>query len=158
MTETDAQALQALRALADRIEIDALRSEYTDAGTMRDLGRLAGLFTEDAVWRIPSAGIELSTRDGIRSNLERMQQVWEFFVQNTHPGAVQVDGDTATGRVFVEEIGRMRDGSSHRNRAIFHDTYRRTADGWKFSERVYEIVYIDTSALTGTASPRNITV
>ncbi len=156
MTETDAQALHSLRALVDRIEIDALRSEYTDAGTMRDLDRLAELFTRDAVWRIPSAGIELSTRDGIRANLERLQENWEFFVQNTHPGSVRIDGDTATGRVFAEEIGRMRDGSSHRNRAIFHDTYRRTADGWKFSERVYEIVYIDTSELTGTASPRNL--
>jgi hypothetical protein len=33
--------------------------------------------------------------------------------------------------------------------AIYHDRYRRTADGWKFTERVYEVRYHDTTPLTG---------
>ena len=47
----------------------------------------------------------------------------------------------------------MRDGSSHLNYAIYHDRYRRTADGWRFSERVYEVRYLDASPLAG-AAPR----
>ena len=37
------------------------------------------------------------------------------------------------------------------NYAIYHDRYRRTPDGWKFSERVYEVRYLDHSPLRGSA-------
>jgi hypothetical protein len=37
------------------------------------------------------------------------------------------------------------------NYGIYHDRYQRTGDGWKFTERVYEIRYLDTTALAGTA-------
>ena len=38
------------------------------------------------------------------------------------------------------------------NYAIYHDRYRRTDEGWKFTERVYEIRYLDTTPLAGTGS------
>ncbi len=34
--------------------------------------------------------------------------------------------------------------------AIYHDRYQRTGDGWRFTERVYEIRYLDTTPLTGS--------
>ena len=45
---------------------------------------------------------------------------------------------------------RLRDGSSHLNYAFYHDRYQRTADRWKFIERVYEVRYLDTTALAGS--------
>ena len=71
-----------------------------------------------------------------------------------HPGMVQVDGDTAVGRSYVVEFGRFRDGGSHQNYAVYHDRYRRTRDGWRFAERAYEIRYVDTTPLPGSAVPR----
>ena len=73
-------------------------------------------------------------------------------MQNTHPGTIQLDGDTASGRAYIQELIRLRDGSSHLNHAIYHDRYQRTGDGWKFTERVFEIRYLDTTPLAG--SPR----
>ena len=46
------------------------------------------------------------------------------------------------------------DGGSHLNYAVYHDRYERTPDGWKFAERVYEVRYLDTTPLTGSAPPR----
>ena len=34
---------------------------------------------------------------------------------------------------------------------MYHDRYRFTPDGWKFTERVYEVRYLDTSTLAGSA-------
>jgi hypothetical protein len=127
-----------LQGMADRVEIEALSGEYTDAAMTRDYDRFASLFTPGAAVRIPDAGIE------------QMQAKWEFFVQTTHPGAIQVDGDTATGRAYLCELGRLRDGMSVLNYAIYHDRYQRTGDGWKFTERVYEVRYLDTTPLAGT--------
>jgi uncharacterized protein (TIGR02246 family) len=139
------------QAVADRVEIEALRGEFTDAGMMRDYDRFAALFTPDGVWQIPDAGVHFASRAEIRAGIERLQGNWEYFVQTVHPGTIRLDGDTATGRTYVAEFGRFHDGSSHRNHSVYHDRYRRTADGWMFAERVYEVRYVDTTPLAGSA-------
>ncbi|MGC5010508.1 nuclear transport factor 2 family protein [Streptosporangium sp. DT93] len=139
-----------MRDIVDRFEIEALRAELTDAVTMRDYDRAESLFTPDAVVRWPHIGREFAGRERIRAGIEWGQGLWEFFVQNLHPGVVRLDGDTATGRAYVQEFGRMRDGGSHLNHALYHDRYRRTPDGWRFSERVYEVRYVDSTPLTGS--------
>ncbi|MFE6752111.1 nuclear transport factor 2 family protein [Streptomyces sp. NPDC057684] len=139
------------QAIADRVEIEALRGEFTDAAMMRDRARLASLFTEDGVLRMPDVPIEMTGREEIRTGGERLQAQWDFFVQNTHPGVIRIDGDTATGRAYMQEIARMQNGFQGLNYAIYHDRYHRTDEGWRFSERVYEIRYLDTASLTGSA-------
>jgi uncharacterized protein (TIGR02246 family) len=138
------------QAIADRIEIEAIRAEYTDAAMMRDHDRLASLFTDDAVLRIPDAGVEQAGREAIRAGTRRLADEWEYFVQNTHQGTIRLDGDTASGRAYIQELGRLRDGRSIVNYALYHDRYRRTPDGWRFTERVYEVRYFDTTPLPGT--------
>ena len=140
-----------LQAIADRVEIEALRGEFTDAGMMRDYDRFASLFIQDGVFRIPDVNVEFVSREEIRAGIERLQGLWEYFVQNTHPGTIQLEGDTAFGRAYVSEFGRLRDGSSHLNYSVYHDRYQRTPDGWKFAKRVYEVRYLDTTPLAGSA-------
>jgi ketosteroid isomerase-like protein len=140
-----------LQAIADRFEIEALRGEFTDAVMMRDYDRLASLFTQDGVVRIPHINAEAVSREEIRAGVERLQGHWDYFVQNTHPGVIQLEGDTAVGRTYISELGRVHDGSSQLNYSIYHDRYQRTPDGWKFAERVYEVRYLDTASLAGSA-------
>ncbi|GAB3850064.1 nuclear transport factor 2 family protein [Dactylosporangium cerinum] len=139
------------QAIADRVEIEALRGEFTDAAMMRDRARLAALFTDDGALRMPDVPVDLVGRDEIIAGGERLQAQWDFFVQNSHPGTIQLDGDTAAGRTYMQEIARTKNGFQGQNFAIYHDRYRRTGDGWKFAERVYEIRYLDTSPLAGSA-------
>jgi ketosteroid isomerase-like protein len=139
------------QAIADRVEIEALRAEFTDAVMMRDRARLASLFTPDGALRMPNIPAEQVGREEIRAGGKRLQAQWEFFVQNTHPGTIVLDGDTATGRAYIQEIARTRGGRQGLNYAIYHDRYQRTADGWKFAERVYEVRYEDTTPLAGSA-------
>jgi len=140
-----------LQTVADRVEIETLRGEFTDALMMHDYDRFASLFTGDGAWRIPYIHTDFVGRDKIRAGVERMQGLWDYFVQTTHPGAIQLEGDTAVGRAYISEFGRMRDGSSQLNYSLYHDRYRHTPDGWKFAERVYEVRYLDTTPLAGSA-------
>jgi len=139
------------QAIADRVEIEALRGEYTDAVMMRDYDRVALLFTPDGALRMPNVPVDLVGLDQIRAWGDRVPAFVDYLVQTTHPGIIRLDGDTASGRAYLQELIRLRDGSSHLNYAIYHDRYRRTADGWKFAERVYEIRYLDTTPLAGSA-------
>ena len=56
-----------LQAIADRVEIEALRGEFTDAAMMRDRARLASLFTPDGVLRMPNIPVELAGEKEIRA-------------------------------------------------------------------------------------------
>jgi ketosteroid isomerase-like protein len=142
-----------LQAIADRFEIEALRGEFTDAVMMRDYDRIASLFTSDAVWRMPNIPVELAGQEEIRAWGDRVPGFVDYLVQTTHPGTIRLDGDTASGRAYIHELIHLRDGSSELNYAIYHDRYQRTPDGWKFAERVYEIRYLDTAPLVGSAPP-----
>jgi ketosteroid isomerase-like protein len=137
-----------LQAIADRVEIEALRGEFTDALIMGDYDRVASLFAQDGAVRIPDINAEAVSREEIRAGIEGL---WDYFVQTTHPGTIQLDGDTASGRACIAELGRFRDGRSELNYAVYHDRYQRTGDGWKFTERVYEVRYLDTTPLAGSA-------
>jgi ketosteroid isomerase-like protein len=141
-----------LQAIADRVEIEALRGEFTDAVMMRDYDWLASLFTQDGAVRMPHINAEATGREEIRAGIERLQDLWEYFVQNTHPGTIRLDGDAALGRAYVSELMRGR-GRSNLNYAVYHDRYERTRDGWRFTERVYEVRYVDTTPLAGSAPP-----
>jgi ketosteroid isomerase-like protein len=140
-----------LQAVADRVEIEALRGEFTDCAMMRDRPRLAALFTDDGVLRMPNVPIELVGPEEIRAGGEKLQEQWDFFVQTYHPGTIQLDGDVATGRAYIHELARMLDGRQGLNYAIYHDRYRRTPGGWRFAERVYEVRYVDPTPLGGFA-------
>lgn len=54
------------QAVADRVEIEALRGEFTDAAMMRDYDRLASLFTPDGALRMPDVPVDLAGREQIR--------------------------------------------------------------------------------------------
>ena len=140
-----------LQAIADRVEIEALRGEFTDAVMMRDYDRVASLFAHDGALRMPYINVQLTGREQIRAWGDQAQSLWDYFVQTTHPGTIQLDGDTASGRAYIQELIRLRDGHSELHYAIYHDRYQRTPDGWKFTERRYEIRYLDSTALTGSA-------
>src|SRR5258708_36410160 len=76
-----------LQVIADRVEIEALRGEFTDAAMMRDRARLASLFTPDGVLRMPNIPVELAGQEEIRAGGERLQDQWEGVLRAEHaPG------------------------------------------------------------------------
>ena len=50
---------------------------------------------------------EFAGREEIRTGIKRLKEdLWDFLVQTTHPGVIQLDGDTASGRAYVLSFGR----------------------------------------------------
>jgi ketosteroid isomerase-like protein len=140
-----------LQVIADRVEIEALRGEFTDAVMMHDYNRLASLFTQDGTVRLAHAYAGAVGREDMRAGGGQLQALLDYTMQTTHPGTTVLDGDTASGRAYISELTSFRDGRSELNYGIYHDRYQRTSDGWKFTERVYEIRYLDDTPLAGSA-------
>jgi ketosteroid isomerase-like protein len=140
------------QVIADRVEIEALRGEFSDAVMMRDYDRAALLFTPDGALRMPNVPVDLIGREQIRAWGERVPGFVDYLVQTTHPGIIRLDGEVASGRAYLSELIHLADGRSELNYAIYHDRYQRTGDGWKFTERVYETRYVDHSPLAGSGT------
>jgi ketosteroid isomerase-like protein len=87
---------------------NTLRGEFTDAVMMRDYDRVASLSTPDGALRMPNVPAELAGRKEIRAWGERVPALVDYLVQTTHPGTLQLDGDTASGRAYMQELGRPR--------------------------------------------------
>ena len=75
---------------------------------------------------MPHINVEFDSREDIRAGIEWGQGLLDYFVQNAHPGTIQLEGDTAVGRAHITEFGRFRDGSSHLNHSVYHNRYQRT--------------------------------
>ena len=101
------------QAIADRVEIEALWGEFTDAEMMDDYDRFASLFTPDGVWRVPAVNAEFAGREEIRAGIERLQGLLDYFVQTTHPGTIRLDRGTASGRAYICELIRLLRGQRH---------------------------------------------
>ena len=61
------------QAIADRVEIEALRGEFTDAAMMCDYDRLALLFTPDGAPLMPNVPVELVGREQIQAWRDRRE-------------------------------------------------------------------------------------
>ncbi len=163
------------QTIADRVEIEALRGEFTDAAMMRDYDRLASLFTRTARCGCLTSRSSSSARRRSAPGASGSGSCGLLGAEHA-PGTIALDGDIASGRaymsvevslrgrragvktghtvpsrsIFGSELGRTRDGRQGLNYAIYHDRYRRTGDAWKFTERVYEVRYEDTTPRAGS--------
>jgi SnoaL-like domain len=57
-----------------------------------------------------------------------MQGLLDCSMQTMHPGRIQLEGATASGRAYMSELIHGRDGSSHLNYFVYHDRYQRTGE------------------------------
>ena len=69
-----------LRTIADCLEIEALRGEFTNAEMTCDYDRFPSLFTQDGRARIPDDNVEFISREEIRGGIEQLHGVWKCFV------------------------------------------------------------------------------
>jgi SnoaL-like domain len=75
---------------------------------------------------MPNIPAELADRDQIRAGAIGCRASWSSFVQTTHPATIALEGDTATGRAYIHELARARDGRQGLYCVIYHDRYQRT--------------------------------
>ena len=127
--------------LSDRFEIQDLVYRYADLIDRKRFDELREVFTDDA-------HVDYSAMGGGVGNLEetiaflQASLTDQLFPNSQHLNAnvqVQVDGDTATGRVMCFNPMQMNmpgaEGQVFFLGLWYLDEYRRTADGWRICRR-----------------------
>lgn len=141
--------------LSDRLAIRDVIDRYSDAVTRRAWPEVGATFHEDAVW---SAGapfnLEHRTRAAIETRLSGGIAALEFLVQMAHSVVIEIEGDRATARSIIHELGRnaaLRSGLFLVG--VYNDALSRREGRWAFERRHFEPLYLDTTWPEGQVFP-----
>jgi uncharacterized protein (TIGR02246 family) len=129
----------------DTFAIHDLVARYADAVCRRDESDWAATWAEDGLWQLPGAP-ETRGRDNIVALWKSAMGGFPIVIQRINNGNVDVDGDRATGRWYLSEHLEFPDGGGMFNIGVYQDRYVKTAEGWKFSERHYSVLYNESRA------------
>ena len=139
--------------LEDEYAIHQLVARYADAVNRRSEADWAATWAEDAVWNLTQASA--SGRDNIVAMWVGAMANFPFVAQLVQNGTVEVTGSTASGRFYITEHLKFADGNGMFNIGVYQDKFVKTAEGWRFQERHYAVLYNDGGSgnMSGEASP-----
>ena len=141
-----------LEQAVDELAIRRLVDTFCDGVNSRDSALWASVWDdEDATFCF--GGADRAGKDAIVAGFVDGIAAYELLVQVAPNGRIEIDGDTATGRWYILEIGRLRSGGSSQQVALCRDEYRRTGDGWRLRRRDVERIYRGAAALEGWMRP-----
>ena len=140
---------QRVRRLEDIEEIRRLRNRYHACLNEGHYPDCRALFTDDAVVELGYLA-RYEGIDAIDRGFRAMGERDRFFIkQFIHSHDVDVDGDTATGRSYLEaRYGRY--GVSYVVAGRYDDVYARVDGVWKFRSMIAELFYTVPNAVGWT--------
>jgi hypothetical protein len=97
---------QRLQHLEDEAAIRNLAARFADAATRADYETIRSLFTPDAVFTIGEPfAVTCNGPDEIVTLIHKLRDGKDFFVEFVHSGLIQLDGNTASARWLLREVG-----------------------------------------------------
>jgi SnoaL-like domain len=144
----------ALQRLLDETDIHNLAAKFSDAANRKDGALFESLWAPDGEWIIgPPINMQFKGRDTMAANVLHMLGLWEFFFQLTGAGVIELNGDHATARFYINEIASNHKGEGNYNLSMYADTLVRVEGKWLFQKREYHTVYQDAPSYKGLVQP-----
>jgi hypothetical protein len=124
--------------MLDEIAIQQTLNRYSDGASRADWEQVLSTFTPDATWEIADVGARYQDHAAIQNVMAAFVAQMAYFVQINSPAIIQVDGNRAVASSVIRECGKFAD----REEALevlgrYSDELIRTAEGWKFTRRVF---------------------
>ncbi len=143
--------IQSLITLKDEMEIRALADKFSDAANRKDGDAFQALWATNGIWKIgPPINMEFKGKANMGGSVTHMLGLWDFFVQLTGPGVIEVIGNKATARFYVNEIARKTDDKTgNYNLSQYSDELIKENGKWLFLKRTYNTIYQDAPSYKG---------
>lgn len=134
-----------------RRDIEDLVASYCDAVTRRDNALWRSLWAEDATWLLGDRSV--TGIAAVFALYESAVKPFQFVAHMAFPVGVQVEGDAARGRWYVQEILKPESGPPLLLLGMYDDRYRRIDGKWQFSDRRFSFLFQGALPDGATAIP-----
>jgi ketosteroid isomerase-like protein len=124
--------------IEDQLAIRSLHDSYADAVFRREAGAWGDNWAEDGRWHLMGTIVE--GRDAIVTLWNGAMGGFTFVAFFSQCAAIEIDGDTATGRVFTHEVLEGNDGTLSRPVGRYDDHYVKRDGRWLYQERRYTLL------------------
>src|ERR1700722_9124722 len=147
---------QRLQHLEDEGAIRDLAARFVDTATRADYKTITSVLTTDAVFTIGEPfAVTCKGPNEIVALIHRLRDGKDFFVEFVHSGLIQLDGNTASARWLLREVGLGPAKSDYNNFGFFIDELEKVDGKWLFKARTYPYLYLDTDPFTGKSVALN---
>ena len=135
-----------------RLEIQDLIHRYSDGVTRADWQQCEAVFTPDAIWESPPMGMRYEDRASFMEILRATSQ-YDLLIQTAHSSVITlIDAQHARSTTTIHEFIResaAADSSNMEQYGIYFDDLARIDGRWKFTHRVFQLVYVGRGCVTG---------
>jgi hypothetical protein len=122
------------------VAVQRLQAAYGDAVTRRAWHEVRALFEPDATVHIDTRTrppFSLVGPEAVVEFIERALEPFAFFEFAILNSVAAVDGDRATGRVYICELRHARTGEWTQAFGLYQDRYARRDGSWRIADRRY---------------------
>lgn len=127
--------------LSSVFEIQQTLSLFALSASRRDWELLVSTFAPDGTWAAPGIGVRLAGHEELRRGLPSFTTALDYFIQVNAPALISVNGDTAVAESVIRESGKYTNRDEGMDvQGIYNDKLVLTVNGWKFSERVFQVL------------------
>lgn len=125
----------------DHLEIQTLAQTYADGVMQRNAEIWGDTWAETGTWHLAPGMEPVSGRENLKTFWSGVMAGYPNVLHWVQPGLIDIDGDTATARFYVQENIRDAEGNSFRVAGVYNDELVREAGAWKFKVRRFSTLY-----------------
>jgi SnoaL-like domain len=150
MSATTVIDQESLKALQDRIDVEEVLYKYSSTVDSFDKEGLRSCLADD-IWAQYGNGEPVTDADTLANWISGATAtcIWQHHLLNVYH--VKLDGDKASTVSYLTSYQVFEEDPKAAIILVarYHDELRRTADGWKLSRRVMELLWGETKPDAG---------
>jgi len=107
----------------------------------RDAEIWGNTFTEEGEWHLSPTMDPVKGRENLKAFWSNVMSGYPNVLHWVQPGMIQLNGDEATARFYVQENIKDSQGNSFRVAGVYNDQLRKEHGEWRFSVRRFNTLY-----------------
>ncbi|MCR9278921.1 MAG: nuclear transport factor 2 family protein [Pseudomonadaceae bacterium] len=125
----------------DILAITHLAQQYADGVMQRDAEIWGNTWAEQGAWHLSPDMDPVTGREALKAFWTNVMAGYPQVLHWVQPGLIEVDGDTATARFYVQENIKDAEGQGFRVAGVYNDELIKEAGNWRFAVRRFSVIY-----------------